>query len=76
MMCVLHLLAKCCKFINEPQRNEDIDIKNNGSKFVKFNLEIAFGFDFADIFEVESQQCVRWGDIETRYVICEYLKEP
>ncbi|MEA5515818.1 glycogen debranching N-terminal domain-containing protein [Nodularia sp. UHCC 0506] len=47
--------------------HEDLDITNHASHPVNFNLEIALGSDFADIFEVESQQCVRRGHIETRW---------
>lgn len=47
--------------------HEDLDITNNACKPLKFNLEIALGSDFADIFEVESQQYVRRGRMETRW---------
>ncbi|MCG6137973.1 MAG: amylo-alpha-1,6-glucosidase [Nostoc sp. LLA-1] len=47
--------------------HEDIDITNHGLAAVSFNLEIALGSDFADIFEVASQQCIHRGQIETRW---------
>ena len=43
--------------------HEDIDITNNGLKPVRFNLEIAIRSDFADIFEVKSDDIVRRGHI-------------
>ncbi len=45
--------------------HEDLDITNNGMKPVKFQLEIAFRCDFADIFEVKSGHIVRRGRITT-----------
>ena len=36
--------------------HEDIDITNNSQNPVRFNLEIAIRADFADIFEVKSEQ--------------------
>ncbi|MBW4556679.1 MAG: amylo-alpha-1,6-glucosidase [Trichormus sp. ATA11-4-KO1] len=47
--------------------HEDLDITNHGLEPVSFNLEITLRSDFADIFEVESQQFVRRGHIETRW---------
>jgi glycogen debranching enzyme len=47
--------------------HEDLDITNHGLAAVSFNLEITLGSDFADIFEVESQQCIHRGQIETRW---------
>ncbi|MBE9199055.1 MULTISPECIES: amylo-alpha-1,6-glucosidase [unclassified Nodularia (in: cyanobacteria)] len=47
--------------------HEDLDITNNASHPVNFNLEIALASDFADIFEVASQQYVRRGHIETKW---------
>ncbi|WP_045838002.1 glycogen debranching N-terminal domain-containing protein [Hyphomicrobium sp. 99] len=45
--------------------HEDVDITNNGQKPVRFNLEIAIRADFADIFEVKSDDIVRRGRITT-----------
>src|SRR5215475_7554943 len=45
--------------------HEDLDITNNGMKPVRFQLEIAFRCDFADIFEVKSGKIVRRGQITT-----------
>ena len=47
--------------------HEDLDITNNASHHVDFNLEIALNSDFADIFEVESQNFVHRGHIETKW---------
>jgi glycogen debranching enzyme len=47
--------------------HEDIDITNNSRKPVRFNLEIAIRADFADIFEVKSDQIVRRGHITTSW---------
>ena len=47
--------------------HEDIDITNNSLKPVRFNLEIAIRADFADIFEVKSNQIVRRGRITTSW---------
>jgi glycogen debranching enzyme len=47
--------------------HEDIDISNNSSKAVRFNLEIAVRGDFADIFEVKSNRIVRRGRITTSW---------
>ena len=47
--------------------HEDIDITNNGMKPVRFQLEIAFRCDFADVFEVKSGQIVRRGKITTEW---------
>jgi glycogen debranching enzyme len=47
--------------------HEDLDISNYGRKPVRFNLEIAFRSDFADIFEVKSGKIVRRGRIETHW---------
>src|SRR5271163_1072927 len=46
---------------------EDIEITNNGQKAVRFNLEIAIRADFADIFEVKSNNIVRRGRITTSW---------
>src|SRR5262252_4850261 len=45
--------------------HEDLDITNNGIKPVRFQLEIAFRCDFADVFEVKSGRIVRRGQITT-----------
>ena len=47
--------------------HEDLDITNFGTKAVRFQLEIAFRCDFADIFEVKSNQIVRRGRITTEW---------
>jgi glycogen debranching enzyme len=47
--------------------HEDIEITNNGRNPVRFNLEITIRADFADIFEVKSNQIVRRGRITTSW---------
>ena len=47
--------------------HEDLDITNNSMKPVRFQLEIAFRCDFADIFEVKSGHIVRRGKITTEW---------
>jgi len=47
--------------------HEDIDITNNSQNPVRFNLEIAIRADFADIYEVKSNQIVRRGHITTSW---------
>jgi glycogen debranching enzyme len=47
--------------------HEDIEITNNGQRAVRFNLEIAIRADFADIFEVKSNNIVRRGRITTSW---------
>ena len=47
--------------------HEDLDITNNSMKPVRFQLEIAFRCDFADIFEVRSGHIVRRGQITTQW---------
>jgi glycogen debranching enzyme len=47
--------------------HEDIDITNNSMRPVRFQLEIAFRCDFADIFEVKSGRIVRRGQITTEW---------
>jgi glycogen debranching enzyme len=47
--------------------HEDIEVTNNGRTAVRFNLEIAIRSDFADIFEVKSNQIVRRGRITTSW---------
>lgn len=46
---------------------EDIELSNNNQHNVRFNLEIAIRGDFADIFEVKSQNIVRRGRIVSRW---------
>src|SRR5271154_4504527 len=48
--------------------HEDINITNNSRNRVRFNLEIAIRNDFADIFEVKSDQIVRRGRITTSWL--------
>src|SRR5262249_3061946 len=47
--------------------HEDIDIRNYGTKEVHFILEVSIRSDFADIFEVKSQNLVRRGHIESEW---------
>jgi glycogen debranching enzyme len=47
--------------------HEDIDITNNSMKPVRFQLEMVFRCDFADIFEVKSGHIVRRGKITTEW---------
>ncbi|WAL60658.1 amylo-alpha-1,6-glucosidase [Thermocoleostomius sinensis] len=47
--------------------HEELELTNHSLNPVSFNLEIALRSDFADIFEVESQQFVRRGRIETEW---------
>ncbi len=47
--------------------HEDLEITNNSMKAVRFQLEIAFRSDFADIFEVKSGRIVRRGQITTEW---------
>src|ERR1700692_89130 len=47
--------------------HEDIDTANTGRIPVRFNLEIAIRADFADIFEVKSNNIVRRGRITTTW---------
>jgi len=47
--------------------HEDLDITNNSMKPVRFQLEVAFRCDFADIFEVKSGRIVRRGQITTEW---------
>src|SRR5262249_11177975 len=47
--------------------HEDLDITNNSMKQIRFQLEIAFRCDFADIFEVKSGKIVRRGQITTEW---------
>ncbi len=45
--------------------HEDLDIVNHGRETVQFQLELSVRCDFADIFEVKSDDIVRRGRIET-----------
>jgi glycogen debranching enzyme len=47
--------------------HEDLDITNNSMKPIRFQLELAFRCDFADIFEVKSGKIVRRGQITTEW---------
>jgi len=47
--------------------HEDIDVTNNSQNSVRFNLEITIRSDFADIFEVKSNQIVRRGRVTTSW---------
>ena len=47
--------------------HEDLDITNNGMKPVRFQLEIMLRCDFADVFEVKSNNIVRRGRIITEW---------
>src|SRR5215468_8135051 len=47
--------------------HEDLDVTNNSTKPVRFQLEIVLRSDFADIFEVKSGSIVRRGRITTQW---------
>src|SRR3974377_2591446 len=47
--------------------HEDLDITNNNIKPVRFQLEVAFRCDFADVFEGKSGRIVRAGKISTEW---------
>ena len=47
--------------------HEDLDVTNNSMQRVSFQLEIALRCDFADIFEVKSNNIVRRGQIATEW---------
>ena len=47
--------------------HEDLYITNNNIKPVRFQLEVAFRCDFADIFEVKAGRIVRRGKITTEW---------
>jgi len=49
--------------------HEDLDVSNYSQHPVRFNLEIAFRGDFADIFEVKSNRIVRRGHITTYWSV-------
>ena len=55
--------------------HEDFDVTNHGPNPVRFNLEVVIRSDFADVFEVKSDNIVRrgritseWSDAEQRLV--------
>ena len=45
--------------------HEDLDITNHGQKPIRFNLEIAFRSDFADVFDVKAKRDIRRGHIKS-----------
>jgi glycogen debranching enzyme len=47
--------------------HEDLDITNNSMKPVRFQLEVAFRCDFADVFEVKAGNIIRRGQITTEW---------
>jgi glycogen debranching enzyme len=47
--------------------HEDLDINNHSMKPVRFQLEVAFRCDFADVFEVKSGRIIRRGQITTEW---------
>jgi glycogen debranching enzyme len=47
--------------------HEDLDVTNNSLRQVRFQIEIALRCDFADIFEVKSNNIVRRGRITTEW---------
>ena len=47
--------------------HEDLDVTNNSMRNVDFQLEMALRCDFADIFEVKSNNIVRRGHIDTTW---------
>ncbi len=47
--------------------HEDLEITNNSMKPVRFQLEVAFRCDFADVFEIKSGHVVRRGQITTEW---------
>ncbi len=47
--------------------HEDFDLTNYSHKRVRFNLEVSYRSDFADIFEVKSGKIVRRGRISSRW---------
>jgi glycogen debranching enzyme len=47
--------------------HEDLEVTNNGMQPVRFQLEIVLRSDFADIFEVKSNNIVRRGRITTEW---------
>ncbi len=51
--------------------HEDFDLTNHGTKPVRFNLEIVLRSDFADVFEVKSENIVRRGRITSEWLDAE-----
>ena len=47
--------------------HEDFDIRNYGTRHVRFSLELSLRTDFADIFEVKSKRLVRKGKVSTEW---------
>jgi glycogen debranching enzyme len=47
--------------------HEDIDLTNHGTRGARFNLEIGFRSDFADLFEIKAGRVVRRGRIVTEW---------
>jgi glycogen debranching enzyme len=47
--------------------HEDLEVTNDSMQAVKFQLEIAYRADFADIFEVKAGNIVRRGQITTKW---------
>ena len=47
--------------------HEDFDIRNYGTRHVRFSLELSLRTDFADIFEVKSKRLVRKGNVSTEW---------
>jgi glycogen debranching enzyme len=45
--------------------HEDLDITNHGMKPIRFNLEIVFRSDFADVFDVKAKRDIRRGHINS-----------
>ena len=51
--------------------HEDFDLTNHGVKPVRFNLEVVLRSDFADVFEVKSEDIVRRGRITSEWLDAE-----
>jgi glycogen debranching enzyme len=47
--------------------HEDLEVTNNNMKPVRFQLEVSFRCDFADVFEVKSGNIIRRGQITTEW---------
>jgi glycogen debranching enzyme len=52
---------------------EDMEITNHGRMPVRFNLEVMFRSDFADVFDVKARRNIRRGHIESHWVDGEVL---
>jgi glycogen debranching enzyme len=52
---------------------EDLRITNHGRTPVRFNLEVMFRSDFADVFDVKARRNIRRGHIESHWVDGEVL---